>query len=159
MKPTRRDMMAAGSVGFLATAAAATSAQSKAKAPADTMTAAEKANIELVKGLLGEFGNPDIDLDAVMEKYIAPTGAVRWVDSLPAVIGPVAASIQAKALAVKGATVTVKYLEIFAKGPLVATSRIDTMNVPGKGKTDFSCAGVHVIKDGKLIEYTDYVLS
>ncbi len=151
--------MAASSVGFLAVATAATSVQSKAKVAADTTTAAEKANIELVKGLLGAFSNPDAAFDAVMNKYIAPTGAVRWVDSFPAVIGPVAASIQARALMPKGATITIKYLEVFAKGPLVATSRIDTMDVPGTGKTDFACAGVHVIKDGKFIEYTDYVFS
>jgi limonene-1,2-epoxide hydrolase len=153
MNTSRRSLLVASGAGLLAAAAVGTRAHAK------TMTSTEKANIKLLKEFLAEFSSPDVDLEVVMQKYIAPTGSVRWADNLPAVIGPIAASAQARQLMPKGASATFKYLDIFARGPVVATSRIDTIIIPGKAKTLYPIAGVHVIKDGRLVEYTDYILS
>jgi len=52
-----------------------------------------------------------------------------------------------------------KFLKIFARGPLVATARIDTVNIPRKPVQTLEVAGVAIIKDHKIQEYCDYIIS
>jgi hypothetical protein len=41
----------------------------------------------------------------------------------------------------------------------VATSRVDTIKLPGKPDESFKVAGVVIIKDGKFQEYCDYLVA
>jgi hypothetical protein len=42
---------------------------------------------------------------------------------------------------------------------LVASSRVDTIKRPGKPDEILKIAGVCIIKDGKIQEYCDYILT
>ena len=48
-------------------------------------------------------------------------------------------------------------LEIFAKGPVVVTSRVDTVKAPGKPDQVYKIAGVFIVKGGKITEWTDFL--
>ena len=153
-RTTRRNLVIAGGLGLVAAAA-----MPAAPAAAKSMTDAEKANVALMKAFFADFGAVDLDVDKFTEKYFAPNCLVRWlVDEMPPVIGPKQAALQLKPFFTKGSSLPIKIVDMFAKGPVVSTSRIDTMKAPGKPDEVFNVAGVHVIKDGKLVEYSDWVI-
>ncbi len=149
----RRDFLTVGGLGLLANAVAI-----PAEAKNASHTASEQANIKLVKQYLESLSAKPLDLDGIIATYFAPNASVRWSDELPAAIGAAAAIAAAKPLMPAGAWLEIKLLDIFARGPLVATSRIDIMKIPGQPDVPFGVAGVHIINDGKFIEYIDYVI-
>jgi len=152
---TRRDLFATGSMALLAVAGVSSAAEAK-KPP---LTEREKANIDMVKRFLKSLEEKPLVVEKLVETYFDPNASVRWADNMPAAIGAKAAIEAAKSLMTEDATIEVKTFEIFARGPLVATSRIDIIKEPGKPDAAYPIAGVHIIKDGKFIEYTDYVFT
>ena len=46
--------------------------------------------------------------------------------------------------------------EMIAQGPVIVTKRTDTMKVPGQPDMPFKIIGLHVFKNGKMQEYSDY---
>lgn len=150
---TRRDLLVAGGIGLLANAVVPT-----ADAASTAPTASEQDNIKLVKQFLDALSAKPTDIDAVVTTYFAANASVRWTGDSPPMIGSAAAIAAAKSLMPTGAWMEIKLLDVFARGPMVATSRIDVLKVPGKPDVPFGIAGVHIIKDGKIIEYIDYVI-
>jgi limonene-1,2-epoxide hydrolase len=51
---------------------------------------------------------------------------------------------------------SVKYHEILARNPVVVTRRTDTLITPGKPDQLFEISGVFIVRDGKIVEWTDY---
>ncbi len=151
---TRRDLLVAGGLTLLATAMSVPIAEAKS-APA---TAREKANIDLVKRYIASCNVKPFDIDGIVATYFAADAIVRWSDDSPPAVGAAAALAAAKPMMPEGSGLEIKLLDIFARGQLVVTSRIDTMKFPGKPDVAFDVAGVHIIKDGKFIEYTDYIV-
>jgi limonene-1,2-epoxide hydrolase len=151
---SRRDVLAVGGLSLLASAVVIPTVEAKTASP----TALEQANIQLVKQFLDSLGAKPLDFDSIVAKYFAPDASVRWIGDAPPAIGAAAAIAAAKPLVPKDAWLEIKLLDIWARGPLVTTSRIDIMKVPGKPDMPFDIAGVHVIKDGKIVEYIDYVM-
>jgi limonene-1,2-epoxide hydrolase len=154
---TRRKLFIAGGLGLVATAMRSQSVAAKAIA-SNGLTAAEKANVKLIKDFLASWDDAHLDIDKLVAHYMAPNALVRWTDDMPAVYGPEAAATAAKAGMPDGARAAIKILNIFARGPLVATSRVDIIKIPGKPDAIFNTAGVHIVKDGKIQEYTDYIV-
>lgn len=149
---TRRDLVALGGLGVLATAL-----PSIASAKAAPLTAGEQANIKVVKAFFEASNAQPLDLEKLIHTFFAPDALVRWSEDAPAVKGQAAAIDAMKSMMTPGTTFDIKILDIFAKGPVVVTSRIDTMKVSGKPDMPFNVAGLHVVKDGKITEYTDYL--
>ena len=119
-------------------------------------TAIEKANVELFREYQDAFDQPTLDIDKVMEKFLAPNASIRWFDDELRVEGREAAARAAKNGAgndLDGLRVKAHILDLFARGPLVASSRIDTIKRPGKPDEILKIAGVCIIKDGKIQEY------
>jgi limonene-1,2-epoxide hydrolase len=131
---------------------------SSVEAKHEPLTEREKANIAMVKAYLKSCNAVPFDAEQIVRTYFDPNASVRWTDDSPPSLGAEAALATAKSLMSPGATLDIKLLDVFAKGQLVATSRIDTFIVPGKPNTSLPVAGVHVIKDGKFIEYVDYIV-
>lgn len=150
----RRDLLALGGVGLLATVA---SRRVEAKRP--QLSAQEKANIDLVTRFLESCTAKPFDVDKLVATYFAANATVRWADNMPAAIGADAAIAAAKPLMPAGSWIEIQTFDIFACGPLVATSRLDIIKIPGKPDTTLPIAGVHVVKDGKFIEYCDYIVA
>jgi limonene-1,2-epoxide hydrolase len=155
---TRRKLLVGGGIAVLAAAGGAQLAAAK-RTDTGSMTATEQANVELLKEFLASWSKPNLDIDRLTAEYIAPNASIRWFDDEPVVIGPVAAAVAAKRAAGNDVRVETKFFEILARGPLVATSRVDTIKLPGKPDESFKVAGVVIIKDGKFQEYCDYLVA
>jgi limonene-1,2-epoxide hydrolase len=149
---TRRTLLACGSMGLMA---GALPLSAGAEAP---LGEREKSNIEFVKRFLVSCSANPFDAEKLVAEYFAPNASVRWTDDVPAAVGSANIIAAAKALMPAGSWVDIKLVDVFARGQLVATSRIDIFKVPGKPDTPTDIVGVHVIKDGKFIEYVDYIV-
>lgn len=123
------------------------------------LTDREKANIEMVKRFLKSLEEKPLVIEELVETYFDPNASVRWMDDMPAAVGAKAVIDSAKSLMTEGATLEIQTLDVFARGPLIATSRIDIFTEPGKPAKHYPIAGVHIIKNGKFIEYTDYIFT
>jgi limonene-1,2-epoxide hydrolase len=151
---TRRQVMMLGGSSVLASAVPISFAEAKREPLSDR----EKTNVAMVKAYLKSCNAVPFDAEQIVKTYFDPKASVRWTDDAPPSLGAEAALADAKSLMSPGATLDIKLLDVFAKGQLVATSRIDTFKVPGKPDTSLPVAGVHIIKDGKFIEYVDYIV-
>lgn len=153
---TRRGLVVTVGAAAVAAACGGQIAEAQARNSSE-LSAVEKSNVDLLKQFLGTFKTPDFDIDKTTATFLAPTGSLRWADSEAPAIGPDAAAAAAKRLFTSGMHVEITYLKILARGPLVATSRVDVVKVPGKPDVPVKVAGVAIIKDGKIQEYCDYI--
>ena len=150
----RRDVLMAAGIGLIVSTVRGESAYAKQRA----LTPAEQANIKLVKDFLGSWNSPALDIDKLIAQYFAPNASVRWTDDSPPAVGVAAATAAAKAGMPSGAVVHIDLYDIWAHGPVVATTRLDTIKTPGKPDIVFKTAGVAVVHEGKFVEYCDYVI-
>jgi limonene-1,2-epoxide hydrolase len=157
MNDVSRRSLFAGSplLGLSAVAAASLAA---GPAAADEPSAAEAANIKVVKGFVATWSTKAFDPDAVTPVYFAPDAHVRVLDSLPFVVGPAAIAGAFKPYLQKGERFNVQFLQVFARGPLVVTHRIDTQVAPGQADKPMEVVGVFLVRDGKIREWTDYLI-
>ncbi len=155
---TRRELLVAGGFALLASASGVEPVIAEAE-HADGMTGEEKANVKLLEEFFASLSKPDLDFDKLAAKYIAPKGQIRWWDDEPVCVGPEAAAANAKKSAGNDVRVYTKILHLMARGPLVATSRVDTVKLPGKPAESIKIAGVAIIKHGQFQEYCDYIVA
>lgn len=95
-----------------------------------------------------------------MLPYFAEDCAVRLMESLPFAIGHDALVQQVRSLMPLGTEhMRIKPISMHATGPMVVTHRLDTFVVPGKPDVDFEMFGVFHIVDGKIKEWTDFMLT
>jgi limonene-1,2-epoxide hydrolase len=135
-------------------AAAITAMPVQAKGP---LNAQEQAHIEFVKDYLHALTIKPLDMEGIVKKYFAPNAMVRWLDEMPVAMGAEAAIAAVKPLVSPGTWLEVQLFDVFARGPLVVTSRVDIIKVPGKPDDPIPLAGLHIVRDGKFIEYVDYL--
>ena len=154
---TRRKLLIAGGLGIAAGATVVRAATPQTAVSSGT-TAVERQNLKLLKAFWADWDTGDLDVDRLVERYMAPDVLVRWTDDTPALKGNAAAAAAAKASMPKGSRALIRLHGLFAHGPLVASNRIDTIKVPGKPDVIFNTAGVAIVKDGKIVEYTDYIV-
>jgi limonene-1,2-epoxide hydrolase len=147
---TRRAALLAGALGAAAAGLAG-------PAGAAELTAAERANVKLVKDFCATWGARDFDPDASAAAYFAPAANVRVLDTLPFVVGPAAIGAAFKPFLQHGERFQVKFLDVYAKGPLVVTHRIDTQVAPGQADKDMEMVGVFLVRGGRIKEWTDYL--
>jgi limonene-1,2-epoxide hydrolase len=156
-KTTRRKLLIAGGLGLTASATVIRAATSQALV-ANGSTATERDNVKLMKAFWSDWGTEDLNIDRLVAQYMAPDVLVRWTDDSPVIKGSKAATAAAKAGMPEGSRAVIKLHGLFVHGPLVASNRVDTIKVPGKPDEIFNTAGVAIVKDGKIVEYTDYVV-
>jgi limonene-1,2-epoxide hydrolase len=121
-------------------------------------TPAEKANVQIVESFCKTWGAADFDPDKVMKVYLADDSSIRAIQNLPPAIGPAAAAAAFKPYLVHGERYKVKFLSVYAKGPIVVTHRIDTTVTPGKPDQKAQVVGVFYLDKGKIKEWTDYAM-
>ena len=117
----------------------------------ESKTASDLANIALVKAFVAAWNDPDH-----AAQYLSDKAVVRMEENKPALVGRRAYADAVKPYLALGQHFSVRYLEIFARGPLVVTRRIDTIEAPGKTDAAYELVGVFVVKDGKIIEWSDF---
>lgn len=147
---SRRAMFAVGGLGLIAVSGAAGSAAAAVPSPA------EKANLKLVNEFCKVWNAKDLDLDKAVSTYLADDCSIRLVEGQPPAVGKAAAVELFKSFIKNGERYDLKVVESFAKGPVVANSRIDTTIAPGKKPEAVPVAGVFIVKDGKIREWSDY---
>jgi len=155
---TRRELVVSGGIAFLATASNAQSSAAKT-VESNGMSETEKANVKLFREWQAAWDQPNLDIDGIMAKYIAANASIRLFEDEPVAVGPEAAAVIAKKGAGNNLRIQSKIVKVLARGPLVATSRVDTIKIPGQPDEVVKLAGVCIIKDGKIQEYCDYIVT
>jgi hypothetical protein len=150
----RRELLIGAGAAFLA--AEATVADT---ADSHDWTEIEKANVKLFREFQDSFDMPTLDIDKVMTRFLAPDASVRWFDDEPRHEGRGAATKAAKEGYGNDLRVNAHIIKLFVRGPLVASSRVDTIKRPGKPDEILKIAGVCIIKGGKIQEYCDYIIA
>jgi limonene-1,2-epoxide hydrolase len=150
---TRRTAFLAGALGVAAAAGGA------GQAAAAEPTAAEAANVKVVKDFCATWGAKDFDPDASARAYFTPDASVRVLDTMPFVVGPAAIGAAFKPFLQHGERFKVQFLDVYAKGPLVVTHRIDTQVAPGQADKAMEMVGVFLVRDGRIKEWTDYLVN
>jgi limonene-1,2-epoxide hydrolase len=156
-RTTRRTLLIVGGLGLTASAAVIRAATTQATVSSGT-TAAERENVKLMKAFWADWDTEDLHVDRLVEQYMAPDVQVRWTDDTPVLRGIKAAAAAAKAGMPEGSRAVIRLHGLFAHGPLVASNRVDTIKVPGKPDVIFNTAGVAIVREGKIMEYADYVV-
>jgi hypothetical protein len=139
----------------LSAALLATEAVGETLVDSINLTPTEKANVKLYREFQSAFDAPNVDVDKMMMKFLAQSYSIRWFDDEDRQEGRAAAIAAAKGEPFQAHP---EIKTIFAHGPLVAASRVDTIKRPSKTER-VSVASVCIIKDGLITEYCDYILS
>lgn len=130
-----------------------------APAAAAEPTVAETANVKVVKDFCATWSAKDFDPDAAAQAYFAPDAHVRVLDTMPFVVGPAAIGAAFKPFLQHGERFKVRYLDVFARGPVVVAHRIDTQVAPGQADKSMEMVGVFLVRDGRIKEWTDYLVA
>jgi limonene-1,2-epoxide hydrolase len=140
--------------GLVMLAVAPTGARA-ADAPAKAAEAKgghDTANVKLVKAFIGAWTDP-----AKAAEYLSDKAVVRMEEDKPATTGRQPFIDAWKGYFHTGNGIAVKFLDTYARGPVVVTNRIDTLTSKDKPDQPFPVVGVFVVKDGKIVEWTDYL--
>lgn len=112
----------------------------------------ENANIVVVNEFMAAWSDPDRAVT-----YLAENASVRMIEDQPPVVGRAAIAAAFKSFMTPGLALTVETFETTARGPIVVNRRVDTMKTPGKPDQVFPVVGVFLVKEGKIVEWTDYL--
>jgi limonene-1,2-epoxide hydrolase len=119
---------------------------------AESKTADEAARIAVVKAFAAAWNDPD-----KAAQYLSEQASVRMEEDKPAIVGRKGFIDGAKLYVAQGQHFSVRFVEIFARGPVVVTHRIDTVGAAGKADVPYDVVGVFVVKDGKIVQWDDYI--
>lgn len=145
---SRRAVMGSAALG------AAALAMMAGKAQAASMSAQEKANVDVVNGFLKAGERED---DEGSMKYLAEDCAYRFIETAPVDKGHAAILKRLASFADEADKVELKVLKTAVLGPIVINHRIDHFTSKTKPLL-FEGVGVFFVKDGKIKEWTDYTI-
>jgi limonene-1,2-epoxide hydrolase len=123
------------------------------RSEAAEMGALEKANAKVVNAFLKDWSKGD---SAKLGAYLAEDCVVRMEENKP-LMGRAAAVAGIQSYFDRDWKFSMAVLETFAKGPVVVNSRKDTVTM-GEKKPVFAVAGVFLVRDGKIHEWSDFVV-
>jgi limonene-1,2-epoxide hydrolase len=135
-------------LGFTSSLAMAADAPAK---ESGKQTAQDAANIAVVKAFIAGWNESGRGVDQLSDK-----ASIRMEEDKPAIVGKKAYVDGWSAMA-PDQRLTVKIHEVIALSPVVLTRRTDTVVTPGKPDMPFEISGVFIVKDGKIVEWTDYL--
>lgn len=132
--------------------AAAAGAMFASPVEAAEQTAAEKANIQVVKDFCAAW--PSHDLEKILG-FFADNGSYRMTETMEPTKGREALIARLKMIINNVSQFEI--LDTWARGPMVINERIDRF-------TNFQLkswhgVGVFLVKDGKIVEWYDYTVS
>jgi limonene-1,2-epoxide hydrolase len=114
-------------------------------------TAAEKANLDVVTRFCESFATRDM---AKITSFLSPDVVYRLTDSVPAVKGE-AAIARIRAYVDRSTSIEFKILDSWVRGSVVVNERVDSFT-RADGNVAYHLTGVFLVKDGKVIEWSDY---
>ncbi len=116
-------------------------------------TPEERANLKVVAAFMSAWNTPEVTVTD-----ISGNASVRVVEGQPAAVGRAAVAGASKRFPVPGVRVEVEVLGATVHGPVVVNSRIDTVKTEGKPDEMYPVTGVFAVKNGKIVEWSDYLL-
>jgi limonene-1,2-epoxide hydrolase len=112
----------------------------------------QKANVKVVNDFLASWYEPHkTDIS-----FLVPDGRYKTNDNTPALKADELIPYLKSAMGPEDRVVVITY-ETFAKGPLVVNSRTDIVKSPGKKDRAFDIVSHFLLKNGKIVEWTDHV--
>ncbi len=120
-------------------------------AEAAEVTAAEKANLELVTKFCESFATRDM---AKITAFLSPDVVYRLTDTVPAVKGAEAIA-RIRGYVERSTEIDFKVLDSWVRGSVVVNERIDAFT-RAEGNVAYHLTGVFLVKDGKIVEWADY---
>lgn len=141
----RRTFLASGLGALAATGLART-------ADAAEPTAAEKANIQLVKDFCAAW--PSHDLEKIVA-FFPENGAYRMTETMEPAKGREALTARIKTII--NNVNQFEILDTWARGPMVINERIDRFS--NFQLKSWHGVGVFFVKDGKIVEWYDYTIA
>ncbi len=123
------------------------------RARAAEMSPQEKANLDLVTSFCQSFAGRDM---TKISSFLSDTCLYRVTETAPPLQGRAAVD-RIRGYVEAAETVEFRILDSWVKGPIVVNERIDTFVSPQR-KNAFHLTGVFFVKDGKIAEWTDYVI-
>jgi len=136
-------------VGGLAAAALTLPIRTAAAEPSP----AEKANLDLVTAFCASFAGRDMSR---ISSFLSDACVYRVTEATPPVTGP-AALARIRTYVERSTKIEFKILESWVKGPIVVNERVDSFVAPDRTNS-YHLTGVFFVKDGKIAEWTDYVI-
>ena len=143
---SRRSMFTAAGLGLAAIAVTPSTVD------AAQWTAAEKANVQVVKDFCAAF--PNHDINQVMA-FFAENGAYRMSETQEPNKGK--QSVMDRIGSYINSVQRFEVLETFASGPIVINQRRD--HFMGGPLKMWHGVGVFFLRDGKIVEWNDYTIS
>ncbi len=114
-------------------------------------TAAEKANLDLVTRFCESFAARDM---AKISAFLSPDIVYRITETAPAVKGSEAIA-RIRAYVERSSAIEFRILDSWARGAVVVNERVDAFT-RAEGNVAYHLTGVFVVKDGKIVEWSDY---
>lgn len=144
---TRRAFLALGAAGA---ALAALPRSSEAR----DATAGEKANVQVVNAFCAAWASSDPEQ---ITSFMSEDCTTRLSETQPPAKGRATLRETLKGLFQRVQKVEIEVTETFAIGPTVLNDRIDYITRDGK-RSPIRVVGFFLVKDGKIAEWTDYVV-
>ena len=141
---TRGQFVGAGLAGALGLARRAEAAEP---------TAAEKANLELVTNFCRSFAGRDMSKIAA---FLADDCVYRVSETAAPAKGKDAIE-RIRTYVERSSKLEFKILESWVKGSVVVNERIDSFEPPPP-RSPYHLTGVFFVRDGKIAEWTDYLI-
>ena len=138
--------------GFLSAAAGLVTVSGVSSAAAAELTAAERANVQLVNDFCAAWSGHDL---VKVMSFFADAGVYRMTETMEPAQGRDAVTARVKTIIDRVDRFEV--LDTFARGPMVINERVDRFS-GGPLKT-WHGVGVFFIKDGKIAEWFDYTIA
>jgi limonene-1,2-epoxide hydrolase len=114
----------------------------------------EKANVKVVNDFLASWYEPyKTDIS-----FLVPDGRYKTNDNTPALKPDALIEYLKGAMGPEDRVVVITH-ETFAKGTLVVNSRTDIVKSPGKKDRNFEIVSHFLLKNRKIVEWTDHVYS
>lgn len=116
--------------------------------------AAEALNLKLVTDFCDAFAGRDM---ARIAAFLSDDCVYRISETAPPARGKKAAVERIRSYVERSTRIELKILDSWVKGPVVVNERIDSFEPPFPN-SPFHLTGVFFVKDGKIAEWTDYLI-
>ena len=153
----RRDLLAllgAGAVSAVSAIAPAGAAQSGTRAPDTRPTSTGAENLRVVNAFCASWST--LDPQKVVD-FFADDAVYRVTETTPPTVGRAAIVQLLQRFLQRAQKVHFEILREYTAGPIVLNERHDHFTGP-QGERIFHVAGVFFVRDGKIAEWTDYMI-
>lgn len=124
-------------------------------AGAAPLTPSEQSNVKLVTDFCAAWRKHDVE---VLLPYLADNISYRITETTPAIVGKTTFHDRIKDILGRMTSLEFAVVDTLAKGPVVLNERHDTLVSPQRTRL-YHVVGMFFLADGKIVEWTDYVIS